>query len=35
MLDKDGGAVLTCHFCAEVYDLDEVVLRQILNPPVM
>jgi molecular chaperone Hsp33 len=35
MLDKDGGAVLTCHFCAEVYDLDEAVLRQILNPPVM
>lgn len=35
MLDKDGGAILTCHFCAEVYDLDEAVLRQILNPPVM
>lgn len=35
MLDKDGGAVLTCHFCAEVYHLDEEVLRGILNSPVM
>lgn len=32
MLEKDRGAVLTCHFCGEVYSLDEETLRSILTP---
>jgi molecular chaperone Hsp33 len=34
MLEKDRGAVLTCHFCGEVYELDEAALEGILSPPV-
>jgi molecular chaperone Hsp33 len=33
MLVKDNGAELTCHFCNEVYYLDEDALRGILNTP--
>jgi len=37
MLEKDRGAELTCHYCSEVYLLDEEALRSILDPaePVM
>ena len=30
MLEKDRGAEMTCHFCNEVYNLDEGALQQIL-----
>ena len=33
MLEKDNGAELTCHFCNEVYYLNESALEQILEPP--
>jgi molecular chaperone Hsp33 len=33
MLVKDNGAELTCHFCNEVYYLDDAALRGILEPP--
>ncbi|MBD0325624.1 MAG: Hsp33 family molecular chaperone HslO [Pyrinomonadaceae bacterium] len=33
MLREDGGAVMTCHFCNEIYRLDETALVQILNSP--
>ncbi len=33
MLEKDNGAELTCHFCNEVYYLDDEALRRILEPP--
>ncbi|MDX2030732.1 MAG: Hsp33 family molecular chaperone HslO [Blastocatellia bacterium] len=32
MLEKDNGAELTCHFCNEVYYLDDEALRRILDP---
>ena len=32
MLEKDRGAELTCHFCGEVYRLDEAALLSILSP---
>ena len=32
MLAKDNGAELTCHFCNEIYSLDEAALRRILEP---
>jgi molecular chaperone Hsp33 len=31
MLNEDGGAVMTCGFCNEVYRLDEADLRRILD----
>ncbi len=34
MLKKDRGAEMTCHFCREVYHLDEAALEGILSPPV-
>lgn len=33
MLQKDNGAELTCHFCNEVYYLDDEALRGILDSP--
>ncbi|MBO0801214.1 MAG: Hsp33 family molecular chaperone HslO, partial [Blastocatellia bacterium] len=33
MLEKDNGAELTCHFCNEVYYLDDAALRGILDTP--
>jgi molecular chaperone Hsp33 len=33
MLEKDNGAELTCHFCNEVYYLDDAALRGILDSP--
>lgn len=33
MIEKDNGAELICHFCGEVYLLDEAELGNILNPP--
>lgn len=35
MLNEDKGAVMSCGFCSEIYQLDEDDLRQILNsePP--
>ncbi|MFN0124256.1 MAG: Hsp33 family molecular chaperone HslO [Blastocatellia bacterium] len=35
MLEQDHGAKLTCHFCNEVYWLDEAALRQMLEPPMV
>jgi len=31
MLEKDKGAVMTCHFCSAVYNLDEAALQGILG----
>jgi len=33
MLEKDHGAVLTCHFCSAVYTLGEAALEELLSPP--